>query len=196
MYILSIHLCIYVHNQIWQLIGETFYNFCSIIFVCFLSLIHTSDIFVTFKSLCFFSLSVCRFTLLNVCILQIDDIELTNTRISLFFLQTKPVTEWPKQKGHFSVIVYWLLNKKHQKGLLKGFAAIALFRSIRLSNSEDHKQALLANNNSKDLLNFSFLLQLYHLGKMNLNLQFILDLPPHQLRYDEVSLNRSGFLSD
>ena len=196
MYILSIYLCIYVHTQIWQLIGETFYNFCSIIFVCFLSLIHTWDIFVTFKSLCFFSLSVCRFTLLNVCILQIDGIELTNTRISLFFLQTKSVTEWAKQKGHFSVIVHWLLNKKHQKGLLKGFAAIALFRSIRLSNSEDHKQALLANNNSKDLLNFSFLLQLYHLGKMNLNLQFILDLPSHQLRYDEVSLNRSGFLSD
>ena len=51
-----------------------------------------------------------------------------------------------------------------------------------LSNSKDHKQALLANDNSNDLLNFSLLPQFYHQGKMNLNLQFILDIRSHHLR--------------
>ena len=45
---------IFIHNQIWQLIGKTFYNFCSITFACFLSPIHTWAIFVTFIRLCFF----------------------------------------------------------------------------------------------------------------------------------------------
>ena len=103
------------------------------------------------------------------------------------------------RRAHFWVAVYWLLNKKTLERVtfrLKGFTAIVLFRSIKLSNSEDHKQALLGNNNSKDLLKFSFLPQLYHVGKMDLNLQFIFDLRPQQLRHDEVLLNRSGFLSD
>ena len=71
---------------------------------------------------------------------------------------------------------------------LKGFTAIVFFRSKKLSNSEYHKHALFANNNSKDLLNFSFLPQLYHLRKMDLKLQFLLD--------EEWILNRSGFLSE
>ena len=103
------------------------------------------------------------------------------------------------RRAHFWVIVYWSLNKKTLERVtfrLKGVTAIALFWSIRLSNSEDHKQALLANNNSKNLLNCSFLPQLCHLGKMDLNLQFILDLRSHQLRHEEVLLNSSGFLSD
>ena len=85
------------------------------------------------------------------------------------------------------IAIYWLYLNNHYKRVtfrLKGFTAIALIRSIKLSNSKDHKQALLANNNSNNLLNFSLLPQLYHLGKMNLKLlQLIMDIRSHQLRH-------------
>ena len=51
----------------------------------------------------------------------------------------------------------------------------------------------LANDNPKDLLRFLLLPQLYDLGKMDLEMQFIFDLRSDQLRHDEVLLNRSSF---
>ena len=89
-------------------------------------------------------------------------------------------------------IGYLIKNIRRVTFRLKGLTAIALIRSIKLPN----RQALLAINSSNDFLNFSLLPQLYHMGKMDLKLQFILDLQSHQLRHDKVLLNRSRFLSD
>ena len=82
-------------------------------------------------------------------------------------------------------IGYLIKNIRRVTFRLKGLTAIALIRSIKLPN----RQALLAINNSNDFLNFSLLPRLYHMGKMDLKLQFILDLQSYQLRHDKVLLN-------
>ena len=85
----------------------------------------------------------------------------------LFFHQTKLVTELGgggggrerSRRDFFRVIVCWLLIRTLESVTfrLKGFTAIALIRSIKLANNNDHKQASLANYNSNDLLHFLLL---------------------------------------
>ena len=103
--------------------------------------------------------------------------------------------EGRNRRACFRVIVRWCLIKTIERVTfrLKDFTAIALIRSIKLSNNNQHKQGPLANGNSNDLLRVSLLPQLYDLGKADLELHFVLDFRSHLLRHDEVLLNRSGF---
>ena len=89
--------------------------------------------------------------------------------------------EGRNRRACFRVIVRWCLIKTIERVTfrLKDFTAIALIRSIKLSNNNEHKQAPLANDNSNDLLHFSLLSQLYDQGKTDLELQFIMDLRSH-----------------
>ena len=92
-------MCVYIHNLF------TIFVVLLLLAFCYQS---ARNIIVTLITLCF-SLSICRFVLLNVCILQSEAIERSITRISLFFYQIKSVTEWMGRgamEGHASGLLY------------------------------------------------------------------------------------------
>ena len=79
--------------------------------------------------------------------------------------------EGRSRRACLRVIVCWFLSKTLERVNFrpKGFTAIALIRSIKLSHNSEHKQPLLANETWNDLLRFSSLPQFYDLGKVDLD---------------------------